>query len=200
VYSFYVTEPSYWGTKYNRFIRVCCLYVFQRTNKPQMRFIKHFRLYKMEWEIQKDPPGNFRNLNWTSNGDLFVTSFLDYWNVSANHVSRNLCTCTANFSTQQIRYGSVVARSTGHMLRVGSAVGRAVEHTVWCQAASVSDSVSHRAAKHKDHLPPLQNLSSLLQTIPTDTVCANTVMKKSKGENVYNGHCILLFCAYTTLH
>jgi hypothetical protein len=65
------------------------------------------------------------------------------------------------------------------MLRVGSAdgglggVGVGVggfEHTLWCQAASASDSVSHRAAKHKDLLPPLQKLSSFLQTTSTDTV------------------------------
>jgi hypothetical protein len=84
-------------------------------------FIIHFRLHKMESGIQNDPPGNFRDLNWTSNRDLSVASFSDYWNVSANHVSRNLSTCTVNFSIQEIRYGWVAARSTGHMLRVGSA-------------------------------------------------------------------------------
>lgn len=71
----------------------------------------------------------------------------------------------------------MAARSTSHMLRVGSAVGGpggvgGFEHTLWCQAASASDSVSHRAAKHKDLLPPLQKLSSLQQTTSTDTVPA----------------------------
>ena len=69
---------------------------------------------------------------------------------------------------------------------LGGGEGVGGEHTLWCQAASASDSVSHRAAKHKDLLPPLQKLSSLLQTTSTDTVCANAVTKKYKGENVYN--------------
>lgn len=99
-----------------------CIYGYQHINKPQMRFIIiHFRLHKMESGIQNDHPGNFRYLNWTSNRDLSVASFTDYWNVSANHVSRNLSTRKVNFSIQQIRYAWVAARSTGHMLRVGSA-------------------------------------------------------------------------------
>ena len=110
--------------------------------------------------MESEPPGNCRHLYWASNRDLFVTSFLDYWNVSCKSRFEEYKYLYSKFlyTTDPFRLsGSTVNRPYVACWECaaewsGGSGGGEVEHTLWCQAASARDSVSHRTAKHKDLL------------------------------------------------
>ena len=152
-------------------------------------FIIHFRLHKMEWGIQKDPARELQRSQLNVEPRSLCSVFLGLLK----------CVCKSRF--EEFKYlRSKFLYTTGPLRLSGSTVNRpyvacgecwererevggsgGVEHTLWCQAGSASDSVSHRAAaKHKDLFPPLQKLSSLVQTTSTDTVYANAAVQRWK--------------------
>lgn len=75
----------------------------------------------------------------------------------------HLSNSTVNFSIQQIRFARVGGSTVNRPYVVACGGGTHKRRA----SLRARDSVSRRAAKLKDLLPPLQRLSSLLQTVPS---------------------------------